>query len=187
MANNDVPTGLSPVAYLSGAPYNGAANLYYVGSGDSTAIFVGDPVKMAGSADADGVPSVAQAAAGDTILGVVIAVMSITRDSVIYRQASTERYVWVADDPNLVFEVQEDSIGGALAATSVGQNYDLIIGAGNTQNGLSGVEIDSSTGTTSTAQVRVMRLASKPDNEIGANAKWLVRIVEHFNTSATGV
>lgn len=187
MANVDSPFGLKPVRYVGGGPYMGDANLYYVPSSDSTAIFVGDAVKLAGSADSDGVPSVAQAAAGDTVIGVVVGVKPVTNDSTIYREASTERYVYVADDPDLLFLVQEDSDGGALAAADVGNNCDLVVGSGSTQTGLSAMEVDSSTKATTTAQVRIMRLWDAADNEIGDQAKWLVKIVEHRNTSATGV
>ena len=187
MANADTPFGLRPVRYFSGAPYNGAANLYYVPSSDSTAIFIGDAVKLAGSADADGIPSIAQAAAGDTLIGVVVGVQADTRDSLTYRAASTERYVWVADDPELLFLAQEDSAGGALAASNVGNNVDLVVGSGSTGTGMSGMELDSSTAATTTAQVRVVRLWNSPDNAIGNQAKWLVRIVEHQNATATGV
>lgn len=187
MANSDIPRGLWPVRYASGAPYNGAANRYYVPASDGTAIYLGDAVKLAGSADADGVPDVAQAAAGDTVIGVVVGVEPVTRDSTTYRVASTARYVFVADDPELLFSVQEDSVGGALAVTNVGNNFDLVVAAGSAITGYSGMELDSSTAGTSTAQVRVVALDPKPDNEIGANAKWLVRIVEHRSRTATGV
>ena len=187
MANVDTPFGLKPVRYISGAPYNGAANKYLIPDTDSTAVFIGDPVKLAGSADARGVPTIAQAAAGDTLIGAVVGFTEVTRDDPVSRTASTERYALVADDPDLLFLCQEDSVGGALAADDVGNNCDLIIGSGNTQYGRSGVEIDSSTKGTGTAQVRIMSLWDAPDNEIGDNAKWLVKIVEHRNVSATGV
>jgi hypothetical protein len=46
MANSNAPTGLTPVRYASGAPYNGAANVYFVPASDSTALYIGDPVIM---------------------------------------------------------------------------------------------------------------------------------------------
>lgn len=187
MANADRVNGLRPVKHLDGSPYNGAANLYYVPSSDSTAIFVGDAVKSAGSADSDGVASVAQAAAGDAIRGVVVGVKPVTDESTIYREASTERYVYVADAPDLVFEVQEDSTGGALAASSVGLNADVVVASGDTATGTSGMELDSSTAGTTTAQLRIMGYVQRPDNEIGDNAKILVAINEHELKSTTGV
>jgi len=186
MANSDTVKGLKPIRHRNGAPYNGAANRYYIPASDGTAVYVGDAVKSAGSADADGVPTVAQAAAGDAIRGVVVAVEPETNDSTIYRVASTARYVYVADDPDLVFEIQEDSVGGALAATDVGNNADLIVASGSTDTGFSGMELDSSTKATTTAQLRILRLVPRPDNSIGANAKWEVMINEHELSSTTG-
>lgn len=186
MANVDAPRGLRPVKHLDGSPYNGAANLYYVPSSDSTAIFLGDAVKSAGSADADGVPSIAQAAAGDALLGVVVGIKPVTDESLNYRAASTERYVFVADAPDLVFEVQEDSDGGALAAANVGNNADLVVGTGSTTTGTSAMEIDSSTAATTSAQLRLLQYVQREDNEIGANASWLVSINEHERKSTTG-
>ncbi len=49
MPNADTPFGLRPVKYRSGAPYNGAANVYTTASGDGTAIYVGDPVVLSGT------------------------------------------------------------------------------------------------------------------------------------------
>lgn len=184
MANADAARGLSPVAYLSGACYTGAANRYYVPASDGTAIYVGGLVKLAGSADADGTPSVTgNVATGNPVVGVVTSVEFVTRDSTIYRAASTERYVYVADDPNLLFEVQEDSVGGALAVTAVGNTADLIgFTAGSAITGLSTIEIDSSTATATgngTEDVLIVRLSRRPDNAIGANADWLVRLNNH--------
>ncbi|MCF4166340.1 hypothetical protein L2U69_11850 [Zavarzinia compransoris] len=185
MANANAPTGLSPVRYLSGAPYNGACNRYYVPSGDGTAIYVGGLVKPGGTADANGVMSVTgNVATGNPVVGVVVAVEPVTRDSTIHRAASTERYVWVADDPNLLFKVQEDSVGGALAVTAVGNSADLTgFTSGSATTGLSSIQIDSNTATASgdgTEDVVVFGLANTPDNAIGDYAKWLVRLNNHF-------
>ena len=187
MANIDAPSGLRPVKHLDGSPYNGAFNRYYVPSSDSTAIFVGDAVVSAGSSDADGVASVAQASAGGNVRGVVVGIEPITDESTIYRAASTERYVYVADSPDLIFEVQEDSVGGDLAAANVGQNADIVVGSGSTAAGRSAMELDSSTATASAAQLRILGLSPKADNEIGTNAKWLVMINEHELKATAGV
>lgn len=184
MANVDAAFGLRPVRYLSGAVYTGAANMYHVPSSDSTAIYIGGLVKTAGTADANGVQSVTgNVATGDAVLGVVVGVKPVTADSTIYRAASVERYVYVADDPNLLFEVQEDSDGAALAAVDTGEVADLVgFTAGSTTTGRSSIEIDSSTSTASgdgTQDVLLWGLAQRPDNEIGNFAKWLVRLNNH--------
>ena len=73
MANSDSPFGFKPVKHLNGNPWNGKVNVYYIPSTDNTATFVGDAVKLAGSADATGkYPTVAQAAATNAICGVVV-------------------------------------------------------------------------------------------------------------------
>lgn len=184
MANTDYPQGLAPLRYLSGACYTGATNTYYVPASDSTAIYVGGLVKLAGSADANGVASITgNVATGDAVLGVVTGVTFVTNDSTTYREASTERYVTVADDPNLVFEVQEDSDGAALAAAAVGNVADLTgFTAGNTVTGRSSMEIDSSTATAAgdgTQDVLLVGLVQRPDNEFGNHANWLVRLNNH--------
>lgn len=189
MANADIAFGLKPVNYLSGSPYNGAARMYYVPAADGTALYIGSPVKLGGTADSDGVASVTIATAGDAILGPVIAVLSVTQESTIYREASTERYVFIADDPQLLFEIQEDSTGGDLAATSVGLNASWSGSGGVTATGISSVELDSSTAnTTNTLDFSIVGLARRPDNEIGTNAVWLVRLNDHQRINqATGL
>lgn len=189
MANADIVKGLSPAYHQDGSPYNGQVMEFHVPSSDATAIFVGDPVKLAGSADADGIPDVAQAAVGNVVVGVMVGRARVTRDDEIYRPASTEAYIFVATDPDIVYEVQEDSVGGALAATNVGQNASFIVGTGSTTTGLSGVELDSSTAaTTSTLDLQIVRLVRRADNEIGTNGKWYVRLNNHqYVDGTTGI
>lgn len=189
MANADVATGLAPKMHMNGSPYNGQPERFYVPSSDATAIYVGDMVKLAGSADADGVPSVTKASSTNVVVGVVVGVEAETRDSTVYRPASEERYVMVCTDPSVLFEIQEDSDGGALAATSVGLNANFVDGGGSTVTGKSGIELDSSTAaTTATLDFQIVRLSRRPDNEIGTNAKWLVRLNNHqYVDGTTGV
>lgn len=194
MANADSAFGLRPVRYLSGAPYNGAANKYYIPATDTdTAVYIGSVVKLTGGADADGIPVVTgNVSSGNPVVGVVVGVVPATADSLIYRANSTARYVMVADDPNLVFEVQEDSEGGALAATAAGATCVLAgFITGSTTTGLSGIELDSSnvSETSDTDDdVRIIALVQRPDNAIGANAKWLVRLnVHQYVNAAVGV
>jgi hypothetical protein len=198
MANADTPRGLSPVRYQGGACYSGAANMYYFASGDGTAAYVGGLVKLAGSADADGVASVtANITTGDAVIGVIVAIDPSNgagangRDSKLYRVASTERYVYVADDPNLIFSVQDDA-SATLTADSVGNVADLTgLTSGSTTTGLSSIEISATTATASsddTENVLIVGLERKPDNSIGDNANWLVRLNNHaYIDGNTGV
>lgn len=183
MANVDSPFGLRPVRYMSGAPYNGAVNIYATAAGDGTALLIGDPVKLAGTAQTiDGViyQDITRAATSNVVLGSVVAVLPVTRDSTIYRAASTQRLVAVADDPNLLFEIQEVSGGTALTADDMGLNADFVVAAGSTTTGLSGVELNNATeATTNTLDLQIVSFANRPGNEIGEHAKWLVRINRH--------
>lgn len=183
MANADAPFGLRPVRYISGAPYNGAVNVYSTAAGDSTAIFIGDPVIASGTSqtiNGSVFKDVDQAATGDVITGVVVGVLASTRDSLTYRAASTVRLLLVADDPNLLFEIQEVSGGTALTANDAGLNANFVVGSGNTSTGFSGVELNNATeATTNTLDLHIIGLADRPDNAIGEHAKWLVRINRH--------
>jgi len=199
MANSDIARGLIPVAHRSGAPYTGAANVYYVPSSYGTALFIGDPViHVNNSADAAGIPTVARASAGGGayILGVMVGVAShgdpnvaLTRDLPRYHQASTEGYILVADDPDLLFEVQEDGVGGAMGTGAAGRNVDVVAGTGSTTTGYSGFELDSNTlNTTATLQMRIHRPVERVDNDATlTNAKWLCSINLHSVRNATGV
>ncbi len=198
MANVNAASGLKPVEYLGGSPYNGKVNMYLVPSADGTAMYVGDPVKMGGTAGAagvyvngincEGMNTAITAAAGDTLLvGVVIGFLPNQSDlTILHRVASTNRIALVADDPNLVFEVQEDSGGAATAAVDVGENADILYTAGSTTTGISGVQLDSSDHKTATAQLRILGFVQRPDNAIGTNAKLRVLINEHAFKSTTG-
>ena len=110
-----------------------------------------------------------------------------TYDSLPYRAASTERIAYVADDPDLVFHVQDDG-GGTLAATTVGLNAVLIYTtSGSTVTGRSGVEMDGGTTDGPAAdqsnQLTILGLAPIPGNEIADYAVWEVAITNHTEAS----
>lgn len=208
MANADAPRGLQPKRHRNGAPYNGAANPYFVPSSDTDNMFIGDPVIVTGTANTGAVvtkdgdfgqayqagtmPAVklATAGAGNDVTGIITSVEPSPDNGLsnAYRKASTASVVWVADDPDLVFEAQEDSDSTNLAATDVGRNVNLASGTGSTITNRSGWELDSSSaGTGTTIQVRLERLVNREDNAIGTNAKWEVSILQHSMRNKTGV
>jgi len=174
MANVDIVKGAVAVKHPSG---NLRTSRYAIPANNSTAVYMGDFVKSEGSATTDGVPHVIQAAAGNLLRGVVVGFEPDHSDlTKMYRVGSTLRYCQVADDPATVFEIQAD---GSTAADDVGENADIVVASGNTTSGNSGMELQSSSHVTSTAQLRILGFVQRPDNEIGANAKLLVRINEH--------
>lgn len=184
MANADASRGLQPVNTGGAGTFSGKVTKYHVASTDSTAIYVGGLVKLSGTGDANGVPGVTgNVSTGDAVVGVMVGAIPNTRDSAVYREASVDRYILVADDPNQVFEIQDDSVGGDLAVTNIGNTADLTgFTGGSTTTGLSSMEIDSSTATASgdgTEDVLILGLAQREDNSIGTNANWLVRLNNH--------
>ena len=78
---------------------------------------------------------------------------------------------------------------GALTATNVHQNIDLVAGTGSTVTGLSAFQAASNTAaTTNTLQLRILGFSQKVGNEPGnANAKIEVAINLHSQRNLTGV
>jgi hypothetical protein len=187
MANSNAPMGLIPRRLRNGAPWDGPLRTYHVPVGNATALYVGDPVIITGTGDPSGYPDVGIATAGATnrITGVIVGFRPTAPFSPYkYLPASTEGYVLVCDDPNVLYEVQES---GTSAVTAIGQNFNLVAGAGNAFTGLSGWQMDSTSGGTgATLQVRLIELQHRADNDVGANAKWLVAINLPTETGAAG-
>lgn len=199
MANTDRPQGLRPVCHLDGTPYNGQVRMYLLPAADGTATFIGDLVKIAGSAgaaglvvngiDCEGMMTIAQSAAGDPHLGVVVGFLPLqTNLETRHRAASTNRIALVAG-VDVLYEIQEVSGGTALTADEVGLNANVVVGSGNTTTGMSGMELNNgSEATTASLDLQIMGLIKRPDNNYGEHAKWLVRINDtHRVVGVTGV
>lgn len=202
MANNDMPFGLRPIKHRNGAPYNGSFNAYHVASTYATALYIGDPVvRVAGGSnaaeiDAPGgnfpigtLPTVEKATAGDgnLITGVIVGFAPDPNGlERIYNPASNERIAYVADDPDLVFEIQAD---GTIAATQVGLNAVLIYtNGGSTVTGLSGAELDTSSdapAADASNQLKIQRVVNRPDNEAASDFT-KVEVVINNHTEAHG-
>jgi hypothetical protein len=194
MANANVARGLIPYATVWGQKYNGSFNTYFVPAAYATALFVGDPVDIISSSnDANGIPAVKLATVGSPYLGVVVGIINggdmgnmntVTRDLPVYHPASTAQYLAIADDPNLLFELQDDASAQATAPNLwAGKNANLVAGAGSTVTGYSGWQMAASTvATTNTLDVKIIRPLQQADNAIGTaantnmNAKWLVKL-----------
>lgn len=202
MANTSKINGFRPVKHVTGAPYNGQANIYGVASGDSTALFVGDVVKLAADGNAAGIQYVTAHAAGTAgtgqpALGVVVGIIntkldpvegrmsagSISLDTPVYRPGSVEQYVLVADSPDLIFEVEATAAGSAysFAVADVGQNANIFAGSGSTSTGNSAHSLNmSDKGTAATLPFKIVGVSKKIDNEVTGNyTKVLVQINNH--------
>lgn len=196
MANTSRVNGFRPVKYLNGAAWNGQANLYFIPSGDATATFIGDLVKLETTGDpaasgglALGLPSCIQAAATNAVVGAIVGFLPIQTNlnTSQHRVASTGRYCWVVDDPNVLFEVQTSN--GTLVLGDVNNNINIAVAAGSTVTGQSGMTIDVGTlATTATFPCRVMGFSQRADNDnTAAAAKAIVKLNNHQLGSSTGV
>lgn len=190
MANVSRVNGFRPLRYNGGAEWSGQMNLYQIPASDATATFKGDVVRVDGTASLDGFATVKQHAAGvatgfvGVVTGFAVNPLNLNIDG-SYRLASTLRYVYVADDPNLLFEVQAN---GVMGQVDVGQNIDIVVGAGSTTTGFSGMQIDTATkNTTATLPFKIVGFSSRPDNDIAStNAKWIVAANNHSYKGGTG-
>jgi hypothetical protein len=128
-------------------------------------LFIGDPVVKTGTSDADGYSEVNAAANGGSITGVVVGFEDVASMLLGYGAASTTRAVLVADDPELLFEVQEDAVGGTLALAVGRPERDLIAAAGSTSTRTSGWMLDTSTKATgATLQCKIVEFQHRADN-----------------------
>jgi hypothetical protein len=193
MANTDAPFGLVAIGTLSGADYRGMLREVEFVTGDSVACFVGDPIKLTGTTGTDGkTPVVAQATAGAGAVGVLVSLSPDFENEAFInagnnRLASTARKGYALYGPDILYTCQEDSVGGALVAGDAGLNANFIVGTGDAVTGASSVEIDSSTiNTTATLNLRLHYVDRASDNELGANAKWIVSINANQDRNTTG-
>lgn len=185
MANDNTPKGLVPVRSVNGQPYTGGGNIYSIAAGQGTLLGLGDLVKLAGTGQTindQSYADVTRAATGDVFVGAVVAVIPATRDSTVYREASTLRLLVVCDDPNMLFEIQEGGGGTAMAINDIGLNGNIVVANADTTTGWSGTLLDNSTppNTTNTFDLKIVGFVNKPNNAVGAYAKWLVRINRHL-------
>jgi hypothetical protein len=199
MANANTPFGLRPVAELNNGPYSGGVRQYSVAAGNGTAIFIGDLVTLAGTSqfiNGQTFQDVVQSATGDVFTGVVVGVLNDTRDSLIYRAASTQRILLVNDDPNAVFEIQQVSTGTPITANDIGLNANVVVGSGSTVTGQSGMTLDNTTeANTNTLDLKIVGMPNRADNDPGtavgtgeASSKFYVRINRHrFVNQVAGV
>lgn len=187
MANVSRISGFRPVKTGLGAPWNGQLTRYYVPATDATAIYIGDLVKLNGNADVNGIRSVTKASVGDAVVGAIVNVdyNMVNLNTPQYRNASTAMYVYVADDPQTIYEVQAS---GTVAATTAGLNCNHADAGGSTSTGQSGETADFSTAaTTATLTLKILDFVQSPENEVAASAKVRVKINNHQLASGTGV
>ncbi len=186
MANVSRVNGFKPVKTGLGAPWNGQLTKYFVAASNATPIFVGDLVSLDGTSDVNGIRGLTKTAIGGAAVGCVVNVEydMVNLNSPQYRPGSQARYVYVADDPQTVYEVQAS---GTVAATTVGMNANHADAGGNTVTGQSGETVNFATAAvTATLTLKILDIVQSPENEVAADAKVRVKINNHQLASGTG-
>ncbi len=181
MANKDAAFGLRPAHMMGGAPYSGGQSRYRIANNQSGAIFQGDLVKQLTGG------TVSRAAAASTVP--VVGVFNGCRytDPTTSEQVFSNYYpgsvaaddiiAFIVDDPNVVFEVQADD---TFPVADLFGNFDIVdqTSTGDTRSGRSNMELDVTTGaTTTTLPLKAIDISQDPDNDDVANANTNVMVV----------
>lgn len=209
MANLNAPFGLSPFQYRNGNAYTGLGRLYAIAAADTNAFFIGDPVKIVANTDANGIPVVTLGTAGSAIRGVVMAVGSQVQGGALqggpfvnpnnlsqsWRPAAAQTspwYVSVCDDPDVVFQIMENSGTPGTATQIAGKNANFVYAqpaglSAGVPPFISGVTLDPTTyGTGATLNLRLMGAVQDYQNvPFTANQRLLVTINNHDFSGGT--
>ena len=189
MANKDAAFGLRPIGKVGQNRDNQGLSEYSIAANDSTTIYFQDPVKATAAGTID------QGAAGGAILGSLNGVFytdptdSKPKWKNHYSQVNASDIVaFVADDPYERFEIQSNNTA-ASAQTDVFLNADIALGAGDSANYVSKAELNDSTLSTNSAQLRILGVSKDPENnEIGsANVNFVTMINEHQLKATDGI
>lgn len=186
MANNDAPFGLRPARMIGGAPYNGGQSRYRIGNNETTSIFQGDLVQQDTAGTITRWDRTSNSG-GDLVLGVFMgcrftdpSTKKETFQNHYTQTAAADIEAFVIDDPNVVFEIQADD---TFPVTDLFGNFNTVEGvAGSTTTGMSGTELDVTTGAATAAlPLKAIDISLDPDNDdtTSANTNVLVVINNH--------
>jgi len=180
MANKDAAFGMKPVRMIGGAPYTGGQSRYRIAANYGTSIFQGDMVAQVTGG------TVEVHADGGTVpvVGVFNGVQytdPTSGEQVFsnYYPASTNAsdiIAFIIDDPDVVYEVQADD---TFPVTDLFGNFDIVYtSAGSTSTGISGAELDVTTGATATTlPIKAIDISQDPNNSDTGAANTNVLVV----------
>jgi len=180
MANKNAAFGMKPVRMIGGAPYSGGQSRYRIAANYGTSIFQGDMVAQVTGG------TVEVHADGGTVpvVGVFNGVQytdPTSGDQVFsnYYPASTNAsdiIAFIIDDPDVVYEVQADD---TFPVTDLFGNFDIVYtSAGSTSTGISGAELDVTTGATATTlPIKAIDISEDPNNSDTGAANTNVLVV----------
>lgn len=207
MASVASPYGLKPVNLIGGQAYAGSTREFKVSTNNSAAIFAGDVIQLTSAGNPQALTATITTGTTAGVVGVCLGVRYVnpaTKQPLWgqYLPANaitngyTDVYVVVADDPDVVFQVQGSAAFGSLtngAAGAVGKNAALgNFSAGSTATGNSAVNLvvganGGSLANTATLAMRVVGVV--PGTESDTYPEILVKFNfgAHSYYLATGV
>ena len=168
MANIDAPRGLTPYMGQGGTP-----RLKKYLNSTTTDTFRGDAVALATNGRVHRIATTTGSAA----------TIGVAANFVDASDSTSAQDVWVWDDPDQQFLIQDDGTGVTTTTVraSTGATFPYIIGAGSTVTGMSIFEMDgSATGTTSGDPLLAVGYLEGPRNEVHANATRIVTLNRHI-------
>ena len=180
MANNDAAFGMRPTRMIGGGVYTGGQSRYRIAANYATSIFQGD---MVAQVTGGGVEVHAD---GGTVPIVGVFNGCQYTDPTTSEQVYTNYYpastnasdiiAFVIDDPNVVYEIQADA---AFPVADLFGNFDIVYtSSGSTVTGISGAELEVSTGaTTATLPIKAIDISTDPENSDVSSANTNVLVV----------
>jgi len=185
MANLDASFGMKPVRMMGGSPYSGGQSRYRIAANYGTSIFQGDMVMQVTGG------TVEIHADGGTVPIVGVFNGCTYTDPTSGEQVFSNYYpastnasdiiAFIVDDPNVVFEIQADD---TFPVADLFGNFDIVYTtAGSTLSGISGAELDVTTGaTTAGLPIKAIDISEDPENSdvASANTNVLVVIQNHI-------
>ena len=193
MANQNAPFGLRPIGKIGQNRDTQGLSEYSIKANDTTSIFFQDVV----NATADGTVHLGAASEAfmvGSLNGVFFTDPTTSKPTFknSYSQVNASDIVaFVADDPYERFEIQSDNTL-ASAQTDVFNNFNLNVNptTPSSANNVSTTQLDDSTVTTGTAQVKVTGVSTDiKNNDLSAShVNFVVMINEHlYNAKNNGI
>ena len=192
MANNTYAFGLTPIGDVANGRMGGI-RAYYMPATYATDAFIGDLVVSTNSANATAINGhkagsldtvVKYAAEGTAVTGVIVGFEPIDEYKSIGAQgaASTERIVYVCDDPKALFAIRADA--DSITSAIIGKNVDVTVGAGNAFTGRSTTVADTSTAaTTATLPLKIVGIVQQEgEDEVAGSA--MLKVMLNTSTLA---
>lgn len=165
MATVASPYGFKPVRMLGNQPYSGGTTEFSLISNVATAFFKGAPVSIASGVVTPCAATPTTTASTSTPIGIFMGCSYIDPVSKQYRNAHylpagaitagyTNVKLYIADDPDLIFQIQADA---PVALTAIGSNITIQDFTGSTVTGMSDMSADvGGLATTATLALRIV-------------------------------